>query len=112
MILLVLKSVIYDWLLLTLLLLICGLLFSGVSYAKNISEDSPSNEFFIALEKIPDDVIIFSPPPKITAYAPDAEFKRPEEIKEWVPDATFNLPIITDEYSADAKFCFPPTTDE
>src|SRR3989344_5735750 len=45
---------------LTLLLLICGLLFSGVSYAKNISEDSPSNEFFIALEKIPDDAIIFS----------------------------------------------------
>src|SRR3989344_4256905 len=45
---------------LTLLLLICGLLFSGVSYAKNISEDSPSNEFFIALEKVPDDAIIFS----------------------------------------------------
>jgi len=45
---------------LTLLLLVCGLLFSGLSYAKEASENLPNEEFFEALNEIPDYSEIFS----------------------------------------------------
>lgn len=44
----------------TLLLLVCGLLFSGLSYAKAISEDVPNEEFFVALGLIEDKAVVFS----------------------------------------------------
>lgn len=45
---------------LTLLLLVCGLLFSGLSYAKEASENLPNEEFFKALNEIPDGSRVFS----------------------------------------------------
>ncbi len=45
---------------LTFLFLFFGLLFSGVSYAKTVSEDMPNEDFFRAFELIPDNKIVFS----------------------------------------------------
>jgi len=45
---------------LTLLLLVCGLLFSGLSYAREASENLPNEEFFEALNKIPNYSGVFS----------------------------------------------------
>ncbi len=45
---------------LTVLLLVCGLLFSGVSFVKSLSDSMPNEELFEALNVIPDNSIVLS----------------------------------------------------
>ena len=45
---------------LTLLIVVCGLLFSGMSYINRLSLDKPSDEIFEALSKIPSSKVVFS----------------------------------------------------
>lgn len=45
---------------LILLIVICGILFSGLSYINRISIDKPDENIFKALEKLPNDTVVFS----------------------------------------------------
>jgi len=45
---------------LILLIVICGILFSGLSYVNRISLDKPDENIFKALEKLPDNAVVFS----------------------------------------------------
>ncbi len=43
-----------------LLIFVCGLLFSGLSYVNRISKEKPDEGIFNALSKLPDDAVVFS----------------------------------------------------
>lgn len=45
---------------LILLIFVCGLLFSGLSYTNRISKDKPDDVFFNALNRLPDGAVVFS----------------------------------------------------
>src|SRR3989344_9500114 len=45
---------------LILLIIVCGLMFSGLSYANRISKEKPADDIFNALNKLPDDAVVFS----------------------------------------------------
>lgn len=45
---------------LILLIIVCGLLFSGLSYTNRISKAKPDDSIFNALNRLPDDAVVFS----------------------------------------------------
>lgn len=45
---------------LILLIFVCGLLFSGLSYVNRISNEKPDEDIFNALNRLPDDAVVFS----------------------------------------------------
>ena len=43
-----------------LLIVVCGLLFSGLSYMNRVSKEKPDQRIFNALERLPEDSVVFS----------------------------------------------------